>query len=100
MAKKIIWSEAAQDDRKEILQYWKNRNNSLVYSKKLNKLFNDAAEIIAKFPKIGKPSGYKDTRIKIVKDFLLFYKESEDFINIITIWDSRQNPLKLTKILE
>lgn len=100
MAKKIIWSEAAQDDRKEILQYWKNRNNSLVYSKKLNKLFNDAAEIIAKFPKIGKPSGYKDTRIKIVKDFLLVYKESENFINIITIWDSRQNPLKLTKILE
>lgn len=100
MAKKIVWSEAAQNDRKEILLYWKNRNKSLVYSKKLNKLFNDAAEIIAKFPKIGKPSGYKDSRIKIVKDYLLVYKESETFVSIITIWDARQNPLKLTKILE
>ena len=58
MAKKIIWSETAQNDRKEILLYWKNRNKSLVYSMKLNNLFNDAAEIIATFPKIDKPSGY------------------------------------------
>ena len=100
MAKKIIWSETAQNVRKEILLYWKNRNKSLVYSRKLNKLFNDAADIIAAFPKIGKPSGYKDSRIKIVKDYLLVYKEFDAFISIITIWDSRQNPLKLEKILE
>ena len=40
-----------------------------MYSKKLNRLFNDAAEIIAVFPQMGKPSGYKDSRIKIVKDY-------------------------------
>jgi len=51
MAKKLIWSETAQNDRKEILLYWKNRDKSLVYSRKLNKLFNDAAQIIAAFPK-------------------------------------------------
>lgn len=100
MAKKIVWSQKAQNDRKEILLYWKNRNKSIVYSIKLNELFNDAAEIIATFPKIGKPSGYKDSRIKIVKNYLLVYKEFNSFISIITIWDTRQNPLKLEKILE
>src|SRR4051812_15911834 len=98
MAKKIIWSETAQKDRKEILLYWKNRNKSSAYSKKLNLLFNDAADIIASFPKIGKPSGYKDSRIKIVKDYLLIYKEFDTFISIITIWDARQNPIKLKNI--
>ena len=100
MAKKITWSETAQNNRKEILLYWINRNKSLTYSRKLNKLFNDAAEIIATYPKIGKPSGYKDSRIKIVRDYRLIYKEFETFISIITIWDARQNPLKLDKILE
>ena len=51
MAKEIIWSETAQKDRKEILLYWKNRNKSSTYSKKLNILFDDAAEIIASFLK-------------------------------------------------
>jgi len=50
MAKKIIWSFTPQIDRKEILLYWKNRNKSLAYCKKLNILFNDAAKIIATFP--------------------------------------------------
>ena len=100
MAKKIIWSDTAQKDRKDILQYWRNRNKSLVYCVKLNKVFDEAAESIAKFPNIGKPSGYKDSRIKIIKDYLLVYKEFDKFISIITIWDARQNPLKLEKILE
>lgn len=99
MAKKIIWSEEAQNDRKEILQYWKNRNKSIVYSQKLNKLFNEAAKIISAFPNIGKPSGYKSSRIKIVGDYLLVYKEFDTFISIITIWDTRQSPLRLEKIL-
>jgi hypothetical protein len=63
-------------------------------------LFNEAAQIISTFPKIGKPSGYKDSRIKIVKDYLFVYIEFDAFIIIITIWDARQNPLKIEKILE
>ena len=100
MVKKIIWSVTAQNDRKEILSYWIDRNKSSTYSKKLNLLFNDAAKIIAKFPKIGKPSGYRDSRIKIVKDYLLVYVEFDTFISIITIWDARQNPIKLEQILK
>jgi toxin YoeB len=100
MVKKIVWSAKAQSDRKEIFLYWNARNKSTSYSSKLNYLFEDAVNLIAKFPKIGKPSEYKDTRIKIVRDYLLVYKEYKDLILIITIWDGRQNPLTLKNILK
>ena len=100
MAKKIIWSTQSQNDRKEILLYWKTKNKSDSYSKRLNYLFTDATKTISKFPKIGKPTDYKDTRIKIIRDYLMIYKEFENFISIVAIWDSRQNPIKLEKILQ
>jgi len=100
MVKKIIWSSKAQNDRKEILLYWNQRNKSTSYSRKLNQLFIDAAISISKFPKVGRPTGYKDTRVKIVRDYLMVYKEYESNISIIAIWDGRQNPLKLIKILQ
>jgi addiction module RelE/StbE family toxin len=100
MVKKIVWSAKAQSDRREIFLYWNQRNKSTSYSRKLNYLFIDAANQIAKFPKIGKPSGYKDSSIKIVRDYLIVYKEYEDLILIITVWDGRQNPLTLKKILQ
>lgn len=99
MAKKIIWTSCAQNDRKEIFTYWNNRNKSKKYSKKLNLLFIEATNLIAQYPKIGKFSGYDNVRIKTVKDYLMVYKEIENIIYIITIWDGRQNPLKLEKIL-
>jgi len=100
MVKKIGWSATAQNDRKEILLYWKQRNKSDSYSKKLNYLFNEATNLIAKFPKVGKPSGYNNTRIKVVRDYLIVYKEYENLILIVTVWDSRRNPLNLIKILQ
>ena len=56
MAKKVIWSIRAQNDRKNILEYWKNRNKSSTYSKKLDQQFKEAINIIKDFPQIGKPA--------------------------------------------
>jgi len=100
MAKKIIWSSKAQKDRKEIFTYWNNRNKSNYYSIKLNLLFVEATNLIARFAKIGKPTGYKETRVKLVRDYLMIYKEEERHIIIVTIWDGRQDPLKLVNVLQ
>lgn len=83
-----------------IFTYWNNRNRSTAYSQKLNILLNEAISIIAKFQQIGKPLGYKGVRIKIVKDYLIVYKGSLDFLSIITIWDARQDTQKLDPMLE
>ena len=95
MAKKIIWSLNAQKDRKNILQYWNKRNKSTRYSIKLNKLFKDAVKLISDYPRIGKLTDRANIRIKIVKDYLIIYEDLEDEIHILTIWDSRRDPINL-----
>lgn len=100
MAKQVIWSLRAQNDKKEILDYWRQRNKSNTYSKKLNELFKESIKIILDFPQIGKVTDDTKARIKIVRDYLIIYEETETQIFILTIWDSRQDPEKLKKILE
>lgn len=66
MAKKVIWTAKAVEDRKAIFAYWKERNKSNQYNIKLNKLFEKAVALVAVYPKIGKRTNYPNVRIKIV----------------------------------
>lgn len=99
MAKQIIWSLRAQKDKKAILKYWLHRNKSNQFSKKLNQLFKDAVLLLKDHPYIGKTTDLNLIRIKIVKDYLMIYEVTETSINILSIWDSRQDPSKLEEIL-
>jgi plasmid stabilization system protein ParE len=100
MVKQIIWSKLAHRDRRYILQYWIDRNKSIKYSIRLNQIFIDTADLLSKHPKIGKKTEYPDIRIKIIKDYFLTYRETDATIEILTIWDSRQDPIKLNRILK
>lgn len=94
MAKEIRWSVRADQERLEILEYWANRNNSTTYSIKLNKLFNDQVEQLTKLSELGKPTNISLIRVVIIRDYLLYYKSTSEFIEVLTIWDSRRNPKK------
>ena len=100
MAKQIVWSLRAQKDKKEIFIYWSRRKKSNRYSKKLNQLFKDAIRLLQELPYIGKSTDENFVRIKIVKEYLLIYEITESSINILSIWDGRQNPTKLEDILK
>ncbi len=100
MARQVVWSRRAQRDRKEILEYRRVRNKSNTYTKKLNRLFKESIKIITDFPEIGKPTDQANTRIKIVKDYLIIYEETETQILILTIWGSRQDPGRLKEVLK
>ena len=95
MALQVVWSIRAQSDRKEILDFWRRRNKSNTYSRKLNQLFKKSVEIIRDFPQIGKHTEDDKVRVKIVKDYLIFYELTETNLIILTIFDSRQDPEKL-----
>jgi len=99
MAKRVIWTKNAQKERKEILKYWIERNKSKTYSKKLNELFKDSINLLKLRPEIGKKTDIENVRIKIIRDYLIFYESSSDKIYILSIWDSRQDPnsLKIKK---
>jgi toxin YoeB len=85
MAKKVVWTQRAQNDRRRILKYWKGRNKSNVYSIKLAQLFKDSVKIISEFPEIGKQTDDINVRIKIVRDFYIFYEETNTQIQILTV---------------
>lgn len=71
MAKNVIWSLRAQDDRKYILSYWIKRNKSKTYAQKLNQQFKEACRLLPAFPKIGKLTDEEHVRIKIVRDYFI-----------------------------
>ena len=100
MVKQIIWSRLAHLDRFQILDYWIKRNKSVIYSKRLNQIFENTAYLISKHPKIGKETDVPNVRIKITKDYFFTYRETESSIEILTIWDSRQDPLKFNRIIK
>src|SRR5690554_4028284 len=98
MARRVILSELARDDRKRILEYWNKRNRSKAYSKKLNEQFSQALRLISIFPQIGQLNDDKDVRAKIVSHYLILYEIRRTDIYVLTIWDSRRDPRDLEKI--
>ena len=96
MAKQIIWTKRAQEERKEILHFWRINNQSTAYSKKQNGLIKKAVKLIASHPHIGRGTDIENVRIKLVRDYFVFYEEDEDQIFILSIWDNRRNPEEAT----
>ncbi|HEY6503807.1 MAG TPA: type II toxin-antitoxin system RelE/ParE family toxin [Chitinophagaceae bacterium] len=74
MAKQITWTKRAQQDRKEILQYWRAHNQSSTYSIKLNRLIKKAINLVAAHPHIGRRTDIENVRVKLVRDYLIFYE--------------------------
>ena len=97
MAKrKINWTEKANFERKEILQYWINRNKSKRYSIKLNKLFVETIKKTAENPLIGRKTDFNENiRVKIVRDYFLFYKFDDKQLKVLSIWDGNRDDNKL-----
>ena len=94
MAKQIIWSKIALDNKLQILDYWTHRNKSTIYSKKINALFKITSKLILEYPRLGKKTDNPKVKYIIVRDYLMFYEEKDDAILILHIWDGRQNPKK------
>ncbi len=94
MFREIRWSTRAIKEWVEILEYWIKRNKSNTYSLKLDHLFNASFAIISKSPEIGKPTDVPFVRIKIIRDYLIYYRIEPEHIDILAVWDSRRNPQK------
>ena len=100
MARQVIWTERAQKDRIAIFTYWNKRNESFVYSKKLHESFKESLKLISRHPLIGKLTNKKNVRLKILKDYLIIYEITESEIVVLSIWDCRQNPSDLKRIMK
>lgn len=100
MVRGLIWSPFALHHKKEIFNYWNKRNHSKEFSRKFNRLFNEAAEMLIIHPYLGKPSNYPSVRLKLVRDYWLAYQFSISEIRILLIWDTRRNPEQFNNLLK
>ena len=93
MAKrKIIWSSRAKLDLFEILDYYYKRNGTKTYSKKLNYTLRKSIRLLKNYPYIGIKTDIHSIRNLITGYYNIFYEIKSDSVEIITIWNSRQDP--------
>ena len=95
MAKRIIWSVKAKQERRSILEYWFARNRNKNYSRKLSKQFGETVRHIAKYNYLGRATDEENVRGTVCGNYLLFYELNPDVLEILSVLDGRQNPKKL-----
>ena len=96
MPKQIIWSPLSEKDFLSILEYLQNSWNYRIARKFLeitNKLITQIALNPKQFPIIQKRN--KIRKCVITKYNSIYYRERKNFIDILRIYDNRQDPRKL-----
>ena len=77
MVRRLTWSVEARTSRKNIFDYWNNRNKSKIYSNKLDSLFKENLKTLVKRPEFGIPTTHENIKIIIVSHFEIIYKFSQ-----------------------
>ena len=99
MAKRtIVWTQKANAERKEILAYWIERNQSKAYSIKLNNLIRESLQLSARYPNTGRKTTFENVRVKIIRDYLIFYQADNTTLVVLAIWDERRNDQSLNLV--
>lgn len=97
MLKPIKWSSYADNDFAKLLQYLENRWNKKVCIKFIIKL-DFCIDLIHKnpnqFPVFN--TEFKIRKCVVTKQNTLYYRETDTRIDILRLYDSRQNPETLT----
>ncbi|WP_114777523.1 type II toxin-antitoxin system RelE/ParE family toxin [Botryobacter ruber] len=96
MAKRIVWSLQAKEDRREILEYWFKRTGNKKYSQKLAHQFRETVKYIATYNYLGRATDMEDVRVAVSGHYLIFYRLLEKVVEVISVFDSRRNPDTLT----
>lgn len=100
MTKSIVWSVIAKRNIEQIKQFYDRRNKNSDYSKKLLRVFKDAATVIEKQPKIGKNTDLEGIKGFIVLNYIIFYDVLNSHILILMVWDCRRDPAQVRKFLK
>lgn len=95
--RKIVWTETAAKQRREILRYWTERNMSSIYAEKLIEITAKHLKVISKNPESFKETELEEVRESAMGHFSLYYKITPHLIIVIAFWDNRQDSKKLLK---
>lgn len=96
MALQIIWSPAAEADLENVLNYLKENWSKRILIKFINKVEDTTALLVedpALFPIINQELNIR--KCVLTNQNTMFYRASKSKIEIIRLFDTRQNPKKL-----
>jgi plasmid stabilization system protein ParE len=95
----LVWTEPAISDLKQIFQFY-NTKSKIVAKKIITKLKNRPKSLLINgFEKSGQIDDINSNyRHLIVQHYKILYRISEDKIIISRIFDTRQNPDKLSNL--
>ena len=96
---KIVWTTLARRERDAIFDYWNKKNKSNHDSKKLNLIIYQKIDLLKSNAFIGIETDFKPYSIFHFENYRLVYRSEEELLYIISVWDNRQNPSKLKKLL-
>lgn len=89
---KIIWSKRAEKELIHILNFYIERNGNTKYSTKLLDRVEQIVDLLISYPNLGHLTENRITRVITKDEFLIFYEVIENRIEIVSLWDGRQNP--------
>jgi len=90
--KEIIWSELAETEFRNVLDFYVLNNGSPTYSTKLLLEVKELINLISQNEFIGRLSANKFTRVIPIKHYAVFYEVNHNSIVIVSFWDNRHNP--------
>jgi len=93
--RKIIWSPRSEIDIYQILVFYGERNGNYNYSRKIYAQIRRSVLVLKQFPGIGVQTDIKNVKNLILGDFNVFYRFENKSIEIVAVWDSKQNPENL-----
>ena len=93
------WSPKAEDNLKDILAFYQERNGNSEYGDQLVDRIEGILDHVVSQPYLGEKWKKRGFRFVVVKPFQLFYYVTKTEIVIASIWDARRDPrtLKLTR---
>ncbi len=95
MARRIVWTEPAEKDLNQVLNYWVERNGSTTYSRRLYGQIQAAVERTIRYPYLGRPTDMDMIRVFRVEMYLVFYEVMADAIVVHHVWDGRRDLKRL-----
>jgi len=95
----VEWTTTAEKQFFDVLDYWVNRNKSVIYSEKLAEVVWERTAFIAKNSFSYVQTKIPDTRKASLGHFSIYYKVTQTKVIITAFWDNRQDPKKLYDLL-
>jgi toxin YoeB len=93
--RQVVWSLRALNDKFSIYEYWTNRNHSITYAAKLERLFKEALSQVVDYPTSGRKTDKEDVRILTVNHFSLFYSSDDKTVFVLALFDTRRDEKNL-----